>query len=104
MQVQRFGVLAVAATALILASGGAAAAAPRAALAVPMGSAPQCIYTKAWDSGVWSYQRATSHCGKAHRIKLVWTVASSHCFTLEPGHSATWHVFRPAWANGADSC
>ncbi|MFF5264396.1 hypothetical protein ACFY4C_36195 [Actinomadura viridis] len=103
MKALRFGVLAASATALVLATGGTAAAAP-AAQAAPAGNAPQCIHTHAWESGVWSYQRATNHCGQAYRIKLVWTVASSHCFTLQPGSSVTWKVFRPAWANGANLC
>ncbi|GAA3928853.1 hypothetical protein GCM10023085_07740 [Actinomadura viridis] len=104
MKAQRFGVLAASATALVLAAGGTAAAAPAAPRAVRAGNAPQCIHTNAWESGVWSYQRATNHCGRAYRIKLIWTVASSHCFTLQPGSSVTWKVFRPAWANGANLC
>jgi hypothetical protein len=104
MQAQRFAVLSATVTALILASGGTAAAAPQATPAAPAGNAPQCIRTDAWDSGIYSYQRATNNCGQAYRIKLVWTVASSHCFTLDPGASSTWWVFRPAWANGADLC
>ncbi len=74
------------------------------AQAAPAGDAPQCIHTRAWDKGIWSYQEATNTCGQAYRIELRWAVASSHCSTLYPGESIIWYVFRPAWAKGAFLC
>ncbi|TCO56824.1 hypothetical protein EV192_106299 [Actinocrispum wychmicini] len=67
-------------------------------------SAPACVKIRAWDDGAYSYQRATNTCGRQMTVRLVWTVATTHCETLENGESMTWQVLRPAWGHGAEMC
>lgn len=69
-------------------------------------TAPSCVSLSQWDSGGYSYARATNNCGSTVRVRMIWAWAfDGACTTIYSGYRLTeWRWGGPPYVSSLQSC
>ncbi len=89
-----------------LAKGVASAPSPKVATSVSYSLAPSCVYVSQWDSGGYSYARATNYCSYTVRVRMIWRWAlDGSCVSLYPSYRYTeWRYGYAPYVESLERC